>query len=207
MKKLLEGYGRFRAQHWLENRELFETLAEQGQKPKALVISCVDSRVDPAVIFDATHGEILTVRNVANLVPPYAPDVAYHGTSAALEFGVQVLGIPHVIVLGHSQCGGIRALLAGSAEGAHDFIEPWMSIAREARYKALTCTTPDAQQLCCEHEAIKVSLQNLMGFPWIAERVRAGNLQLHGAWFSISTGELQMMQPGGDFTAAEKIRV
>src|SRR5579863_7252086 len=114
MEKLLAGYQRFRANGWPEQRRVFESLAQNGQFPKALVLGCIDSRVDPARIFDTVPGEVLTVRNVANLVPPYAPDAAYHGTSAALEFGVRVLEVPHVMVLGHSLCGGVRALVDGA---------------------------------------------------------------------------------------------
>src|SRR3954471_19317239 len=106
MTSLLEGYKVFRQTGWPEQRRLFESLARDGQRPRALVVSCVDSRVDPARIFDAAPGEMLTVRNVANLVPPYAPDAAYHGTSAALEFAVRVLQVPNIVVMGHGLCGG-----------------------------------------------------------------------------------------------------
>src|ERR1035438_96490 len=126
MQELLAGYQRFRKNGWPEKRREFESLAENGQAPKALVVACVDSRVDPAMIFDTGPGEMLTVRNVANLVPPYAPDATYHGTSAALEFGVKVLKIPHLIVLGHGSCGGVRALLDGAPEDANEFVAPWM---------------------------------------------------------------------------------
>lgn len=203
MEGLLAGYGRFRAKGWPEQRRLFESLASQGQKPKAFVIGCVDSRVDPATIFDATPGEMLTVRNVANLVPPYAPDSAYHGTSAALEFGVRVLEIPHLIVLGHSLCGGVQALLEGAPAKAHDFIEPWMSIAEPARLRALRVPAGEERRRCCEQEVIQVSLANLMTFPWIAERATAGKLRLHGAWFDIRTGVLALLQTDGQFAPVE----
>lgn len=206
MEKLLAGYLKFRTNHWPEHHKLFKSLAARGQQPKALVISCVDSRVDPAVVFDAVPGEILTVRNVANLVPPYEPDIAYHGTSAALEFGVKVLEIPHIVVLGHSSCGGVQALLRGLTDNAHDFIAPWMEIAASARRQALACIDPGQQQECCEHEAIKLSLKNLMTFPWIAERVSTGRLVLHGMWFSIGTGTLRLLQPDGNFASVEEIK-
>ena len=199
MKRLLAGYQRFRANAWPEQRRAFESLASDGQSPKALVLACVDSRVDPALIFDTAPGEVLTVRNVANLVPPYAPDAAYHGTSAALEFGVRVLEVPHVIVLGHSLCGGVRALLEGAPEHAHEFVAPWMSIASSARVRALNCASVQERQQCCEHEVIKVSLANLMTFPWVAERIAAGKLELHGAWFDIRNGGLMTLQPDGSF--------
>jgi len=202
MDKLLEGYRRFRANGWQEQERAFKNLAEAGQRPQALVVACVDSRIDPAMIFDVPPGEILTVRNVANLVPPYDRAAAYHGTSAALEFGVRVLEVRDVIVFGHGLCGGIRALMDGSPESARDFVGPWMQIAAQARTKALRCITPEERQQCCEHEAIKVSLANLMTFPWIAERVKSGTLALHGAWFDIGTGSLKLLQPDGLFAAA-----
>ena len=171
-----------------------------GQSPKALVVACVDSRVDPAMVFDTAPGEMLTVRNVANLVPPYAPDAGYHGTSAALEFGVRVLEVPHLMVLGHSLCGGVRALLDSAPDNAYEFVAAWMSIAWPARVCALRGSSPEMRHQCCEHEVIKVSLVNLMTFPWVAERVAAGKLELHGAWFDIRTGELMTLQPDGSFS-------
>ncbi len=199
MDMLIEGYQRFRGRGWPERRATFEALADHGQQPRVLVVACVDSRVDPAVIFDTAPGELLTIRNVANLVPPYAPDSAYHGTSAALEFGVRVLEIPHLVVLGHGQCGGVRALLDGAPEQARDFVAQWMSIAEPARQVAMACTDADARGQCCEHEVVRVSLRNLRSFPWIAEREAAGALRLHGAWFAIRTGVLSVMQADGAF--------
>jgi len=199
MKALLEGYQRFRAKGWPEQRRTFESLSRNGQAPETLVIACVDSRVDPAMIFNAAPGELLTIRNVANLVPPYAPDAAYHGTSAALEFGVRVLGVRQILVLGHGLCGGVRALLDGAPRNAPEFIGPWMGIAQQARARALECASTEERQQAGEHEVIKVSLANLMTFPWIAERVARGDLKLHGAWFSIATGALTVLQPDGEF--------
>ena len=202
MDQLIEGYRRFRQEGWPERRRVFEALAADGQRPRALVIACVDSRVDPSAIFDAAPGVMLTVRNVANLVPPYEPDAAYHGTSAAVEFAVRVMEVRDIVVMGHGQCGGIEALLHGVPERARDFVLPWMGIAAPARAVALRCDTPEAQQRCLEHEGIKLSLGNLMTFPWIAERVGAGQLRLHGAWFAIHSGVLQVLQPDGTFAAA-----
>jgi carbonic anhydrase len=199
MKKLLAGYQRFRANGWPEQRRVFESLAENGQSPKTLVLGCIDSRVDPARIFDTVPGEILTVRNVANLVPPYAPDAAYHGTSAALEFGVRVLEVGDLVVLGHGLCGGVRTLLAGKADRTHEFIAPWMSIAEPACARVLQTAPPEERQRSCEFEVIKVSLANLMTFPWISDRVASGTLNLHGAWFDIRIGELMVLQPDGAF--------
>ena len=200
MKQLLAGYQRFRASGWPEKCRAFESLAANGQSPKALVVACIDSRVDPAMIFDTPPGEMLTVRNVANLVPPYAPDASYHGTSAALEFGVRLLEVRHLIVLGHSFCGGVQALLEDAPNNAHEFIAPWMSIARPALVRARRCVSAEERQRCCEHEGVKISLTNLMTFPWIAERVAAGKLELHGAWFDIRNGTLMILRPDGSFT-------
>ncbi len=196
MEKLLKGYQRFRKESWPERRAAFEALSDHGQHPQVLVIACVDSRVDPAVIFDTAPGQLLTIRNVANLVPPFAPDAAYHGTSAAVEFGIRVLNIPHLVVLGHGQCGGVRALLNGAPPDADDFISQWMSIAAPARRVALRCDTPDAQEQCCEQEVVKISLANLRSFPWLKEREDAGRLALHGAWFAIRTGVLSVLGGG-----------
>jgi len=201
MQQLLAGYQRFRANSWPQKRREFETLAEKGQSPKALVLGCIDSRVDPARIFDTAPGEVLNVRNVANLVPPYGPDATYHGTSAALEFGVRVMDVQHVIVLGHGLCGGVKALLEDAPDARLEFIAPWMSIARPALDRALQCKRLEERQLICEHEVIQVSLANLMTFPWVAERVAAGKLKLHGAWFDIRIGVLMLLQPDGSFAS------
>jgi len=197
MEKLLDGYQRFREGVWPGQRALFEALAK-GQRPNTLVVSCIDSRVDPALVFDADPGEMLVIRNVANLVPPYAPDNAHHSTSASLEFGVKVLNIPHIIVMGHGQCGGVHALLVGAPANAQDFIAPWMSIAKNARTLALQCDPADRQQNC-EHEVVRIALANLLTYPWIMERVETGRIKLHGAWLNIGTGELMLLQPDNSF--------
>ena len=199
MDTLLAGYRRFRAKSWQQQRQRFEALADQGQQPQALVLGCVDSRADPGMIFDAVPGQMLTVRNVANLVPPYAPDVASHGTSAALEFAVRVLQVPQIVVLGHGLCGGVRVLLEGAPHEAKDFVEPWMAIAASVRDQVLQDTPVEDRQQRAEQEVVKLSLANLMTFPWVAERVVAGSLRLHGAWFAIRSGVLLLLQPDGSF--------
>jgi carbonic anhydrase len=204
MDRLIAGYRRFRANGWPERRRVFERLAASGQHPRALVVSCIDSRVDPAMIFDAAPGELLTLRNVANLIPPYAPDALHHGTSAAVEFGVRVLQVPDIVVLGHGQCGGVQALLEGAPETARDFVAPWMAMAAPARERALRgAASASERQRRCEHELIKVSLANLMTFPWIAERVAGGKLALHGAWFAIHSGALAVLGADGAFAPVD----
>ncbi len=204
MKSLLEGYARFRKGYWRRHKKRFSILARDGQSPSAMVIACADSRVAPEVIFDCAPGEIFVARNVSNLVPPYAPDAANHGTSAALEFAVTSLNVRNIVVLGHSRCGGIRALMQGPAGSANDFIASWMAIAQEARKRV--CDAPDADgadfdTLCgrCEHESIRVSLSNLLTFPWIHSRVAAGELTLAGLHFDVQTGKVEVIeqQPPG----------
>jgi carbonic anhydrase len=195
MNTLLAGHARFQSGYYQQHKHLFESLSRDGQAPGAMVIACSDSRVSPEVIFDTAPGEIFVVRNVSNLVPPYAPDDSNHGTSAALEFAVTALNVRTIVVVGHSQCGGIRALVTGP-EGDHgDFIESWISIAQRAKQRV--CDSPDSPAdfatrcALCERESIRVSLTNLMTFPWIASRVAAGSLTLAGMHFNVQTGEIE----------------
>ena len=199
MDCLLNGYRRFRRDLWPERRRQFEILADTGQQPRALIISCADSRVDPAMIFDAGPGELFVVRNVANLVPPFAPDGAYHGTSAAVEFAVRTLEVPQILVMGHGLCGGVRALLENAPTEASDFIAPWIGLAAIAKARARARTDISDQQLCCEQETIRLSMENLSTFPWIASRLAAGALRLSGAHFDIRSGELSVLGEGGHF--------
>jgi carbonic anhydrase len=193
MQRLLDGYRRFRAETWPQQRARFEELAAQGQRPRAMVIACSDSRVDPQMIFAAGPGELFVLRNVANLVPPYMPDTAFHGTSAAVEFAVRVLGVQDLVVMGHALCGGIAAVIGGVPPAAGDFVAGWIGIASRAREVALRCDTPEAGQEAAEHEAVRISLANLMTFPWVAEAVREGRLKLHGAHFGVATGRLLLL--------------
>lgn len=200
MDRLIAGYRRFRETQWPERRATFELLAERGQSPRALVVACSDSRVDPTMIFAAAPGELFIVRNVAALVPPYEPDDASHATSAALEFGIRVLQVPDLIVLGHELCGGIQALLNGVPEAADDFLASWIRIAEPARRRVLERGGDDPQG-ACEEEAVRLSLENLWSFPWVDERVRSGKLRLHGGIFDIRSGILSLQGADGRFVA------
>src|ERR1700674_14568 len=137
---LLEGYRAFTSQRLPTEQSRYRELSELGQSPEVMVIGCCDSRVSPEVIFDAGPGELFIVRNVANLVPPYAPDGAYHGTSAAIEFAVRILEVPQILVMGDGLCGGVRALLENTPTEASDFIAPWIDLAAMARARALART-------------------------------------------------------------------
>ncbi|NKB76510.1 MAG: carbonic anhydrase [Gammaproteobacteria bacterium] len=195
IERLLDGHQRFRNRFSYEQSSLLKNLATQGQSPDVAIVSCCDSRVDPAIIFDCKPGDLFIVRNVANLVPPYEPEGTYHGTSAALEFAVNGLNVSHIIVLGHAQCGGVQALLRENDEdaGKSDFIHNWMSIAKEAAVEVAndkTLTTEAERCRQCERAVVNVSLNNLMSFPWIKKRVEENQLHLHGWYFDLEVGDL-----------------
>lgn len=198
-ERLISGHRAFLGGPFAVERSRYEMLAEAGQRPEIMVIGCVDSRVSPEVIFNAAPGELLVVRNVANLVPPYEPDRdTQHGTSAALEFGVQALRVKHIVVLGHAQCGGIHAF-ANEQEplSPGDFIGRWMSqIAPAAKRLGPRCEGDDAAYLRrLEFASIELSLQNLMTFPCVRALVERGKLELHGAYFGVATGLLFIRDP------------
>ena len=196
--RLIEGFSRFRERNLSGSNSQFRELVKRGQNPSILVVACCDSRVDPALILDCAPGDLFVIRNVANLVPPSENQGHYHGTSAALEFGVRNLEVQHIIVLGHAQCGGIHALLKGGVPDDESFIAEWMGIAEAARSKVeKTLATSDdkTRHRACEQQAILVSLSNLMTFSWIRERVEQGRLTLHGWYFDIEQGELLGYDP------------
>ena len=193
-KLLIEGFARFRGNHFSAEDVMYRNLVEQGQTPKVLIVGCCDSRVDPALIFDCAPGDLFVIRNVANLVPPAEGRAGHHGTTAALEYGVRNLRVEHIVVLGHAQCGGIATLMktAGNTD-SESFIDDWMKLAEDARVgvaKDLASASDEQRQRECEKRAILVSLQNLHTFPWISERVAAGSLTLHGWYFDIEQGQL-----------------
>jgi carbonic anhydrase len=192
-QQLIAGFQRFRERALTNGNAQFRELVEFGQTPSTLVVGCCDSRVDPALIMDCAPGDLFVIRNVANLVPPAENQGHYHGTSAALEFGVCNLAVQHIIVLGHAQCGGIHALLEGGVAGDDSFIAAWMRIAEAARKRVEqehTGASSKERHRACEQQAILVSLNNLMTFSWIRERVEQGRLALHGWYFDIEHGEL-----------------
>ena len=204
---LLQGYKSFMSDRYPRDRDRRRELAEGGQSPIAMVIACCDSRSAPESIFDAGPGDLFVLRNVANLVPPFQPDSGQHGTSAAIEFAVQSLGIPNIIVMGHGRCGGIRAALdpAGSPLAQGDFIGKWMSmlapVADEVSH--YTILTNKERQTMLERLSIRNSINNLRTFPYVQQLEAEGKLQVYGAWFDISTGELWVMDGNGDFERPE----
>jgi carbonic anhydrase len=204
-QRLIDGYGAFRTGRLPTEQDRYRELAETGQSPDVMVIGCCDSRVSPEVIFDARPGELFVVRNVANLIPPYAPDGAYHGVSAALEFAVAALKVQHIVVLGHAHCGGVRAF-AEDAEplSPGDFIGRWMSLMAPAAEKVgPRGDRPRAEYLeLMEKAAIANSLANLMTFPRLRKLIERGRVTPHGAYFGVATGQLSVLDPEtGEFTA------
>jgi carbonic anhydrase len=202
--ELVEGYRRFRSDAYVRQKARFDKLASEGQAPPIMIISCCDSRVDPATIFDTVPGQVFALRNVANLVPPYETGGGLHGVSAAIEFGVTGLNVQHIVVLGHAQCGGISAALRSGDLGmaGRSFVDDWVNIIREAR-DHVVAETPSDPQTALELLAIKVSLDNLRSFPFIAEREATGALKLHGAYFGISEGVLHVLdETSGQFLPA-----
>ncbi len=202
--RLLEGYQRFRANAYPTQKERYDRLADEGQRPKLMVIACSDSRVDPAQIFDVDPGEIFVVRNVAALVPPFETTPGHHGVSAALEFAVQILDVRQIIVMGHGMCGGCSAALTqemhGNKPGEGGFIADWIGLldaAREPVVQANGLEGARAQQEM-EFAAVRVSLANLRTFPCIRRKEREGQLKLRGAWFTISGGTLHVLDEESD---------
>jgi carbonic anhydrase len=192
---LADRYRRVKYRHFAPNADHYEELATHGQNPDTMVISCSDSRVDPETIFSAMPGELFVLRNIANLVPPYETGGNYHGVSSAIEFAILNLNIKHLIVIGHSGCGGIKAALDQSAaiQTEAQFISRWMSMLDDARLSVLAShqnASPEARQQALEKEGIKQTLKNLRTFPFVREHEDKGKLALHGAHFDIKTGTL-----------------
>ncbi|WP_425100813.1 carbonic anhydrase [Tropicibacter sp. S64] len=197
---LVQRYHGWKATNYSENSAWYRRLANEGQRPRAMVISCCDSRVHVTSIFGADQGEFFIHRNIANLVPPYEPDGNQHGTSAAVEFAVTALKVAHVIVLGHSQCGGVQGCLdmceghAPQLEESTSFVGRWMDILRPG-YQRLKDADPKVEARALEKESVIVSIQNLMTFPFVEKAVTEGELTLHGLWTDIGEGGLEYLDP------------
>ena len=199
-ERLVAGYRSFLGERFPRERSRFAALATAGQRPEVMVIGCCDSRVSPEVIFDASPGELFVVRNVANLVPPYETAGRFHGISAALEFAALNLRVKHILVMGHSGCGGVKAALERGVahESEAQFISKWMSMLDEAKLKVVSAhqgIDRSAMLRELECEAVKTSLANLRTFPCIQELEGKGRLALHGAYFEIATGTLNVLNP------------
>lgn len=196
ISKLIEGYRRFYDTYFVEHPDVYQTLLKNGQSPKTLVIACSDSRVDPAIILDTKPGDIFVIRNVANLVPPYEPNTnAHHGISSAIEYAVQCLKVENILIMGHEDCGGIQTLLeTGTDPHEHPFITHWLEIVKQAKEIAHHKHT-DEEKMCevCAKEAIRISIHNLMTFPFIKERVEQDQLEVQGWYFNLDTGKIDIV--------------
>ena len=196
--QLTDRYHRFKFRHFAPNMDQYAELANFGQSPDVMIVSCCDSRVDPETIFSAMPGELFVMRNVANLVPPYETTGRYHGVSAALEFAALNLRVKHIVVMGHSGCGGIRASLEHDAarQTEAQFITNWMSMIDEGRERVLNAFhgRPLPQLRAeLEREAVRVSLDNLRTFPCVQTLEAKGRLALHGSYFDIASGTLSVL--------------
>ncbi len=189
IEKIIQGYHTFREKYALGDNSIMENLATHGQKPEIMVIACCDSRVDPALVLQCEPGDLFIVRNVANIVPPYEVDDKHHGTSAALEFGICYLNVKHLIIFGHSQCGGMQALFNSTELKQDDFISHWTSSVKNidpSNFK-------DADSL--GKQALLNSQQNCLTFPWIKQRVEQNKLSIHLWFFDIKNGEISNYSP------------
>ncbi len=204
---LTDRFHRFKFRHFDQNRDHYEELANVGQSPDVMIVSCCDSRCDPETIFSAMPGELFVVRNVANLIPPYETGGKFHGVSAALEFAVLNLRVKHIVIMGHSGCGGIKAALEQSSAKQTEamFIQRWMSMLDDCRLSVLASHQTSSRkemQSALEHEGIKVSIANLRTFPCIQILENKSKIELHGAYFDIATGNLEVLnQQNGEFHA------
>jgi carbonic anhydrase len=209
--RLLRGYSTFRSDRLPQESSRYKVLAETGQRPRTMIIGCSDSRAAPETIFDAAPGELFVVRNVAALVPPYTPDGEYHGTSAAIEYGVMVLRVRNIVVMGHGRCGGITNYLTQTGSPTTPdptaFIGKWTSLLAPAA--ALACDDPNNAadpQRALEYASIRHTIDNLRTFPSIRSLEEIEEIELHGAWFDISTGELSVLDPAtGTFQGADAL--
>ena len=192
MDRLLQGYRKFKAQRWPEERAHYAELAK-GQSPEFLVIACSDSRVDPATIFGANPGELFVIRNVAAIVPPCEADTGHRGTSAALAFAVVQLKVRGIMVLGHAQCGGVAAALDGKLVAGVPFLTNWIDLLEPALAHSAHIHDSPARHEAMERDCVRLSLENLMTFPFVAERVKAGTLAVHGGRFGIADGRLEIL--------------
>lgn len=181
--KLLKGYEAFRKKYVVSNRSIMRYLSRHGQEPNVMVVACCDSRVDPALILQCDPGDLFVVRNVANIVPPYEKDEKHHGTSAALEYAITVLQVEHLILLGHSQCGGIMTLMHNDNALPNDFITNWVSVVK-------TDDNCHGDTDTCAKLALQQSYQNCLSFPWLKNSVEHNNLQIHLWFFDIQTGQI-----------------
>ncbi len=200
-KFLIDRYKKWKSSKYLKNEVKFKKLASSGQSPSTMVISCCDSRIHATSIFGADEGEFFIHRNIANLVPPYSPDGENHGTSAAIEYAIKELKVNHLIILGHKDCGGIKyghKVFSDSANTNYEFINKWLSILLPAYNKIQKNVSEQEQKNQLEKESIKVSINNLLSFPFLKKAIDENKLSIHGLIHDIGSGNLQFLNPVTD---------
>ena len=191
--RLMAGFRKFRDKYFANEHPLYQRLNTGGQSPKTLIIGCSDSRVDPAIITSASPGELFVVRNVANLVPPFETGGKFHGVSAAIEFAVVNLLVENVIILGHRQCGGIRALMSDQGTQANGYVHQWVRIAQDAKDRVLKAHPGEDEETLCRHaemESIVTSLNNIRTFPFVQTAIQDRGLSVMGIYFDLELGQL-----------------
>ena len=202
INNLIQGYETYRNTYFRENYDLLHKLGTEGQEPKTAFITCCDSRFNPLLITNSNPGDLFIIRNVAALIPPFQKVSGWHGTSAAVEYAVRHLKVTDIIVMGHSDCGGVKSLLDNpDIQDKNSFIPAWMSIAKQARENTLNnpeANSPERRSCACEQAVVKVSLDNLQTFPWVKESMEAGHLSLHGWYYDLVSGEVLSYRQASD---------
>jgi carbonic anhydrase len=196
--KLIVGFRKFREKYFANEHPLYQKLNTEGQTPKTLIIGCSDSRVDPAIITSAAPGELFIVRNVANIVPPFEKGGGFHGVSSAIEFAVVNLKVETVIILGHRQCGGIRALMLNEPAKEASFVDRWVSIAADAKKRVLQKYPNADDESLCRHgemEAIVTSIENMKTFPFVQKAIEDRGMAVLGIYFDLESGHLFEFDP------------
>jgi carbonic anhydrase len=192
MASLIAGYRAFRAGRWQTERERYAELARDGQRPDTLVIACSDSRADPAAIFNARPGELFVVRNIAAIVPPFETDASHHGTTAAIAFAVLVLKVGNILVLSHAQCGGVAAALDPGFGDHVPALRAWIDLLAPSVRRLAPALDSSARQAALERDSVVLSIERLKTYPFIAERLASGDLEINGARFGIADGQLEI---------------
>lgn len=193
---LIAGFKSFQKEYTRDGKKNLRKLAEYGPHSRILMIACCDSRVDPAIITNSAAGNLMVIRNMANLVPPFDSDSPFQETQAALEFASLYLNVEHIIVMGHSRCGGIRSLLTRLVDDADAVLplDKWTAVAEPAAREVLEIMPGenlDDQACACSRRALVASLDNLLSYPWVAEKLQRGMLEIHGWYFNLAEGDLQ----------------
>ena len=202
MNRLIAGYRAFRDGRWKAEHSRYTELARHGQKPETLVIACSDSRSDPATIFDASPGELFVIRNIAAIVPPLEIDDAHHGTNAAIAFAVLVLNVRNILVMGHAQCSGVAAALNTDFGDDVPYLRSWIDLLKPAVERSDRSADEEARHVSLERDAVLLSMERLLGYPFIAQRVHNGELEINGARFGIADGKLEIFdKTAGAFVA------